>query len=63
MTVTAALSALLGAHLSERRKVHPLDPYKRTLELVRSQEVKAAAELQDAIRELVRTVNEKEDDQ
>lgn len=61
MNMSTILGALFGAHVIIK-KVNPLEPFKRSLELERVQEVKAAAELQDAIRDLVKAVEEKRDD-
>jgi hypothetical protein len=40
---------------------HPLEPFKRTLELERMREVKAAADLQEALKGLVNAVNERKE--
>ena len=43
------------------RHPDPLRPFKRTLELERSREVKAAMDLQDALRGLVQAVKERKE--
>ncbi len=59
MNLATAVGALLGLHVIIKKE-HPLEPFKKSLELVRMQELQAAAELQDAIKELVKAVEEKE---
>lgn len=59
MSFATAVSAVLGVQLTIKKKVDPLEAYRRTLELARLEHLKAAADLQEAARALVKTVEEK----
>ncbi len=61
MSLSTSLGALVGMSLAKRNKEHPLEPFKRSLELAKSEQDKAVDALRCATEELLKAVNEQKE--